>query len=123
MIMWELMSGRMPFWNENNDIELIIKICKNFRPPIIENTPEDYIKLMQECWDSDPNKRPTTFNIVGKLIKIEKLEEENPTEIIKSSNIGPIITNKSDKSMPLNKTIKFAVIKKFKKSIYYFNIR
>src|SRR5687768_14553040 len=34
MIMWELTTGRMPFWNQNNDLELIIKICKNFHPPI-----------------------------------------------------------------------------------------
>src|SRR6266540_3262525 len=26
MIMWELITGRMPFWDQNNDIELLIKI-------------------------------------------------------------------------------------------------
>src|SRR6266498_639656 len=96
MIMWELITGRMPFWDQNNDIELIIKICKDFRPPIIENTPKGYIELMQECWDSNPNKRPTTFYILEKLFNIMSVEEENPTKIIKSSNIGPIITNISD---------------------------
>ncbi len=28
-----LITGRMPFWDQNNDVELIAKICKNFRPP------------------------------------------------------------------------------------------
>src|SRR5687767_10387951 len=37
MIMWELMTGRMPFWDQNYDLSLTINICKNFRPPIIEN--------------------------------------------------------------------------------------
>ena len=46
----------MPFWDQNNDIELIIKICKNFLPPIIKNTPKVYIELMQKYWNSDPNK-------------------------------------------------------------------
>jgi len=41
MIMWELITERKLFWDQNNDIELIIKICKNFHPPIIEK---------QECW-------------------------------------------------------------------------
>ena len=108
MIMWELITGRMPFWDQNNDIELIIKICKDFRPPIIENTPKGYIELMQECWDSNPNKRPTTFYILEKLFNIMSVEEENPTKIIKSSNIGPIITNISDKSRPLSKIIEHA---------------
>ena len=63
---------------------------------------------MQQCWDSDPNKRPTTFDILEKLLNIMSVEEENPTEIIKSSNIGPIIRNNSDKSRPLSKIIEHA---------------
>ena len=82
MIMWELMTGRMPFWNQNNDLELIIKIIRNFRPPIIKNTPKGYAKLMKECWDPDPNKRPTAFVIIKNLTNIMGGEEENPTEII-----------------------------------------
>src|SRR6266511_4518947 len=74
MIMWELITGRMPFWDQNGDLELVIKICKNFRTPIIRNTPKGYIELMQKCWDSDPNRRPTTFNIRKTLINIRKVE-------------------------------------------------
>src|SRR6266540_2208257 len=109
MIMWELMSGRMPFWDQNNDIELIIKICKNFRPPIIKDTPKGYTELMQECWDYDPNKRPTTFNILERLNNIERVEKSNPTEIIKSLDIGPVIVNNLDKSRPLSERIKSAI--------------
>ncbi|CAI2186588.1 2407_t:CDS:2, partial [Funneliformis geosporum] len=64
MIMWELMTGRSPFWHQNFDIDLIINICDGIRPPIITNAPEGYIELMQNCWDSDPNKR---LNIEHKL--------------------------------------------------------
>ena len=98
----------MPFWDQNNDIELIIKICKNFRPPIIKDTPNGYIELMQECWNSDSNKRPTTLNIIEKLINIKRAEEENPTEIIKTLDIGPIVTNSSNKSKSLSKVINSA---------------
>src|SRR3954453_8971606 len=59
MIMWELVTGRKPFWDQNHDTDLIIRICDGFRPPIIPNVHEGYIKLMQQCWNSDPNKRPT----------------------------------------------------------------
>src|SRR6266542_4864381 len=103
MIMWELITGRMPFWDQNIDEALIIDICKDFRPPIIKNnTPKGYIELMQECWDSDPDKRPTTIDILKKLINTRRVEKENPTEIIKSSNIGPISTKNSDKSKLLS---------------------
>ena len=108
MIMWELLTGRKPFWDQDNDIELIIKICKDFRPPIIKNTPIGYNQLMQKCWDSDSNTRPTTFDIHETLINIMRVEEEYPTKIIKSSNVGPIITNNSNKSRPLSGIMKSA---------------
>ncbi|CAI2179045.1 11831_t:CDS:2 [Funneliformis geosporum] len=59
MIMWELMTGRRPFWDHDHDTHLIIRICDNIRPPIVTNAPEGYIELMEKCWHSDPNKRPT----------------------------------------------------------------
>src|SRR6266542_2302412 len=62
MIMWELMTGRRPFWDQKNDVEITINIYKGFRPPIITNAPKGYVELMQECWNSDPNKRPTDID-------------------------------------------------------------
>ncbi|RGB33292.1 kinase-like domain-containing protein, partial [Rhizophagus diaphanus] len=59
MVMWELMTGRKPFWDQNHDTELIIEICDGLRPPIVTNAPEGYIELMQKCWHPDPNERPT----------------------------------------------------------------
>ncbi|CAI2188556.1 15347_t:CDS:1, partial [Funneliformis geosporum] len=96
MIMWELMTGRSPFWDQNFDIDLIIKICDGIRPPIITNAPEGYIKLIQNCWDSDPNKRPNIDEILKLINEIILNEEKNPTKIIISPDIGPIIENKQN---------------------------
>jgi hypothetical protein len=62
---------------------------------------------MKESWDSDPNKRPTTIDMSNKLVNILEVEDENPnpTEIIKSLDIGPILTNNLNKSQPLSKII------------------
>src|SRR5688500_18237947 len=43
MIMWELMTGRRPFWDQSHDTDLIIKICDGLRPPIVTNAPAGYI--------------------------------------------------------------------------------
>src|SRR6266542_1817344 len=101
MIMWELMTGRMPFCDQKNDVELIIKICKGFRPPIVTNAPKGYVELMQECWNSDPNKRPTANDISD--IFDEKIipNYNNEIEISKSSDIGPIAVNNPNKSTTL----------------------
>ena len=101
MIMWELMTGRMPFWDQKDDIQLTIKMCEGFRPPIITNAPKGYVELMQECWNSDPNKRPTANDISD--IFDEKIipNYNNEIEISKSSDIGPIAVNNSNKSITL----------------------
>ncbi len=48
-----------------------------------------------KCWDFDPNKRSTAAIIKKKLINICDFEyiNNNLTEIIKSPDIGPIVTN------------------------------
>src|ERR1043165_6355835 len=62
MIMWELMTGRKPFWDRRDDTELIIKIRDGLRPQIVTNAPKDYVILMQKCWSTDPEIRPTASN-------------------------------------------------------------
>ncbi|CAI2171583.1 8206_t:CDS:2 [Funneliformis geosporum] len=99
MIMWELMIGRRPFWDQNYDTELIIKICDDIRPSIITtNAPEGYIELMQKCWHSDPKKRPTTRAIRESVKKIISNEKKNPTKIINSIDIGPTSKRKFEDS-------------------------
>ena len=93
MIMWELMTGRRPFWNHEHDAELIIKICDGLHPPIDTNAPEGYIELMQECWNLDPNKRPTVADLMNKIMAIKRKESYNETIITKSTDVGPIQNN------------------------------
>jgi serine/threonine protein kinase len=59
MIMWEFTSGIPPFNYKAHDHHLVLNICEEERPEIIENTPKCYIDLMKKCWDSDPSNRPT----------------------------------------------------------------
>ncbi|POG81459.1 hypothetical protein GLOIN_2v1835075 [Rhizophagus irregularis DAOM 181602=DAOM 197198] len=53
---------------------------------------------MKECWHSDPEKRPHATDIYDKIDKMKDEEwknscNKNPTEIVKSSDIGPVTTN------------------------------
>ena len=71
MIMWELMTGRRPFWDQNHDTDLILEISDGSRPPIVTNAPEGYIELMQKCWHADPKKRPTAINLKDEIKSME----------------------------------------------------
>ncbi|CAI2194569.1 16344_t:CDS:1, partial [Funneliformis geosporum] len=53
MIMWKLTSGCKPFFNVENNINLIYKILNGKQPEITQNTSAT---LMKSCWDHDPSK-------------------------------------------------------------------
>ncbi|CAI2186261.1 11441_t:CDS:2 [Funneliformis geosporum] len=69
MIMWELMTGRRLFWDQSHDTDLIINICDGLRPSIVTNAPDGYIGLMQQCWHSEPNLRPSATEIYNNVLK------------------------------------------------------
>ncbi|RIA85059.1 kinase-like domain-containing protein [Glomus cerebriforme] len=125
MIMWELMTGRRPFWDKPHDTDLILEICDGLRPPIVTNAPKGYIKLMKECCHSDPNKRPTVINITLKVSLMLLGDKYNSVKITKSSDIGPITTNNPGaiyKSRSLSAMIKSAESTrnlKTQSSLYY----
>ncbi|CAB5363899.1 unnamed protein product [Rhizophagus irregularis] len=67
---------------------------------------------MNDCWNSDPNKRPTITIIETKIWEISSIERGNPTKIIKSSDIGPVTINNPGaiyKSRPLSGMIQSAM--------------
>jgi serine/threonine protein kinase len=68
MIMWELSAGVPPFNNRCHKAKLMLDIFSGLRPRVLDRTPKCWVQLMQECWDSDPSKRPT-IKVVYETIK------------------------------------------------------
>ncbi|CAB5393947.1 unnamed protein product [Rhizophagus irregularis] len=108
MIMFELWSGRRPFEGREYDAFLAIEICSGIRPKITSNIPDYYSKVMQSCWDNDPDMRPTsrdleiTFNSwIDKITKRELVcpkmpkRESNVSTPISSSVLSENITSQS----------------------------
>ncbi|KAG9304810.1 hypothetical protein G9A89_016840 [Geosiphon pyriformis] len=71
IIMWEVASrySDPPFAQFPHDSILVQKILNGLRPTIDQETPDCYAKLMKNCWDEDPNKRPTIYEIEEILMK------------------------------------------------------
>ena len=109
IVMWELLTGRMPFtpFDFDNTTEFMIGILDGHRPKHKDYiAPEGYFKLMQECWNPDPIKRPNAYDIMQKLDDMLKLEvNNNPTEIIKLSDITDIIPTSKPKGKQLSSAI------------------
>ncbi|GBC02719.1 hypothetical protein RclHR1_04780006 [Rhizophagus clarus] len=58
---------KTPFCNGSYDIDLAIEILQGLREKPIPDTPEDYIKVYADCWNNEPNNRPTINQLVTKL--------------------------------------------------------
>ncbi|CAG8788430.1 11230_t:CDS:2, partial [Dentiscutata erythropus] len=83
VLLWELTSGVPPF-HGLNIATIILEISQNKREKIIANTPSDYANLVEKCWSSDPDQRPTLDQI---LIELENLSNKTTIEFITNENI------------------------------------
>ena len=80
MLMWEIFAGHPPFDDRAHNHRLIFDICaEGLRPLILPGMPDDYVQMMQRCWDVDPSKRPTS----GEL---RKFAIDKNDEIIKNDD-------------------------------------
>ncbi|CAB4393302.1 unnamed protein product [Rhizophagus irregularis] len=82
VIMWEISSGYPPFKIGDNKIALAVSINTGVHEVVIPDTPKEYEKLYKNCWNREPEQRPTIkevldefegmgfgINVVNKLIK------------------------------------------------------
>jgi serine/threonine protein kinase len=111
MLMWEIFAGHPPFDDRAHDGNLILNIVINgMRPPLLSNMPDDCAQMMQKCWDVDPSKRPTIYELYkcaeNKLKEIYENENSDNNDDIGDTSINnnSDISNKSQqiyKSHPL----------------------
>ncbi|GBC22190.2 kinase-like domain-containing protein [Rhizophagus irregularis DAOM 181602=DAOM 197198] len=67
VLLWEISSGKPPFHEEKNNIGLSYDISRGRREEIIPDTPNDYSNLYTECWNNEPSKRPTIYEVGNRL--------------------------------------------------------
>src|SRR5581483_1654468 len=95
ILMWEISSGQPPFIGHEHNYELAMKIVNGMRPKIVSETPLEYRKLMEQCWDADPTKRPDADTLRIRIRELRRLYLQNNKQIISNhqeSNI-PITNN------------------------------
>ncbi|PKC58761.1 kinase-like protein [Rhizophagus irregularis] len=68
IIMVEVSTGKPPYGNVPHDEKLVLAICSGgLRPNVGKGTPYCYIDLVNQCLDSNPDKRPTSKEILQKI--------------------------------------------------------
>ncbi|KAE8574377.1 hypothetical protein XENTR_v10003405 [Xenopus tropicalis] len=71
IVMYEVyMLGQMPYQGMNNQ-EVKDKVTSGYRLPKPDDCSPDIYNLMLECWQKNPNRRPSFFELVEKLTAIQ----------------------------------------------------
>ncbi|RIA80754.1 kinase-like domain-containing protein [Glomus cerebriforme] len=84
VLMWEISSGCPPFKDNSDNDALAITIINGEREITIPNTPCDYEELYKDCWDREPEERPTINEILDKFEKMG-LGIDTKNKLIKES--------------------------------------
>src|SRR6185369_14437957 len=87
VILWEISSSKNPCEGRIQSFQIIVYRLKGLRDPPSAETPEKYITLYSKCWDSDPNKRPSS-EVVYKQLKCLYDEQFSQMLNLCDCNIG-----------------------------------
>ncbi|KAJ4979730.1 hypothetical protein NE237_010510 [Protea cynaroides] len=67
IVLWELLTNRMPFEGMSNLQAAYAAAFKQGRPSLPEDLPPDLAFIVQSCWVEDPNVRPSFSQIIRML--------------------------------------------------------
>ncbi|KAF5177180.1 Serine/threonine-protein kinase STY13 [Thalictrum thalictroides] len=67
IVLWELLTNRMPFEGMSNLQAAYAAAFKQVRPNLPEDIPAELAFIIQSCWVEDPNVRPSFSQIIRML--------------------------------------------------------
>jgi serine/threonine protein kinase len=72
VILWEMLANDLPYkkLHTNNFYREVVK--KKIRPPMDPLWPLEVVRLIEDCWAHDPDKRPTFRKIIQMLQNIKE---------------------------------------------------
>ncbi|GBC00447.1 hypothetical protein RclHR1_03860012 [Rhizophagus clarus] len=93
VLLWEISSGQPPFYveGESYDGSLAVQIMQGLRETTVPDTPIEYAKIYTECWNDNPNNRPSIYEVVERLNVI--INQQNLDEMIDQISIENIALN------------------------------
>lgn len=65
MVMWEMAAGcTQPFQDHYNNALLAFHVKNGLREELPEDTPSDYCRWVEQCWEKEPDKRPNASEVI-----------------------------------------------------------
>lgn len=67
IVLWEMVTGEVPFKNMSTIDAAHAVVTSQLRPPIPADCAPKLAALIKRCWDQDPHKRPSFEDILVML--------------------------------------------------------
>uniref|UniRef100_A0A670JY88 mitogen-activated protein kinase kinase kinase n=1 Tax=Podarcis muralis TaxID=64176 RepID=A0A670JY88_PODMU len=71
VLLWELLTGEVPYRGIDGLAVAYGVAVNKLTLPIPSTCPEPFARLMAECWEQDPHRRPTFASILSQLTVLE----------------------------------------------------
>jgi len=94
VLMWQCFSHHDPFddvdSSDDAGEEIAKRILNGERPDLDlldDDTPKDLVNLMERCWETDPEDRPTLKEVIDELTRIEAMPPTKCRDVVTSARI------------------------------------
>ncbi|KAL0910919.1 hypothetical protein M5K25_019016 [Dendrobium thyrsiflorum] len=67
IVMWELLMGQEPYANIPDEAIIDGIVSNTLRPSVPDSCDPEWRSLMEQCWSTEPSKRPCFIEIANKL--------------------------------------------------------
>ncbi|KAI3706086.1 hypothetical protein L1987_76341 [Smallanthus sonchifolius] len=87
IVVWELLTKKLPYANLNPLQAAIGVVQKGLRPVIPKHTHPEIAGLLEQCWQQDPSLRPEFSEIITVLLHCSKMVVEEKRSIKRRNNL------------------------------------
>lgn len=77
--LWEIYCCALPYSDMNRSEKASAVIYEDKRPEIPDRCPNNLAKMMKQCWDKDPKRRPEMREVVNMLEAIDTHDHKRPS--------------------------------------------
>jgi serine/threonine protein kinase len=97
IVLWELLTGKVPY-SEMTPLQAAVGVVqKGLRPQIPSNCPPALAGVMQECWQRNPEARPSFENLKSRVEELWHLQRQ---EDARKATSQPGLLSKFRKAKP-----------------------
>jgi len=78
IVMWEILTGEDPYDGMHYGGVIGGILSNTLRPPVPATCPQEWRKLMEQCWSTEPERRPSFTEVASRLRAILEASQREP---------------------------------------------